>query len=290
MAEIDPRKMALQIAGLRANETHLPENERVFQDPYAEYFFPDEIRELFQDSNRVKAELQKYEQMMPGVNGAIVARIKFIDECLIDLMANGLKQVVIIGAGYDTRSYRLPGVRENLKVFEVDHPDTQAVKTEKIKSIFGMLPNHIFYVPIVFGKESLSDKLSGYGYNKGLKTLFIIEGLLMYIPPPAVENLLAFITKDSGPESAIVADYFDTTVVEGTSPLKEAIVLRQFVENEGTSLKFGIQAGNDEAFFKNCGFRQIYCVSAAACKDKFFTNDSRNRTVSPMFKLVYAIK
>ncbi|KJS32338.1 MAG: hypothetical protein VR64_07415 [Desulfatitalea sp. BRH_c12] len=290
MAEIDPRKMALQIAGLRANETHLPENERVFQDPYAEYFFPDEIRELFQDSNRVKAELQKYEQMMPGVNGAIVARIKFIDECLLELMANGLKQVVIIGAGYDTRSYRLPGVKENLKVFEVDHPDTQAVKAEKVKSIFGMLPNHICYVPIVFGKESLSDKLSECGYNKGLKTLFIVEGLLMYIPPPAVENLLAFITKDSGPESAIVADYFDTTVVEGTSPLKEAIVLRQFVENEGTSLKFGIQAGNDEAFFKQCGFRQVYCVSAAACKDKFFTNDSRNRTVSPMFNFVYAIK
>jgi methyltransferase (TIGR00027 family) len=290
MVEIDPRKMALQIAGLRANETHLPENERVFQDPYAEYFFPDEIRKLFREPGQVKAELQKYEQMMPGVNGAIVARIKFIDECLIDLIANGLKQLVIIGAGYDTRPYRIRGVQEMLKVFEVDHPATQAFKIEKLNEIFGVLPDHVIYVPVVFGQDSLGEKLSAFGYNKELKTLFIIEGLLMYIPPAAVEGLFAFITIASGPESAIVADYFDTTVVEGKSPLKEAIVLRQFVENEGSSLKFGIQAGKGEKFFKQCGFRHVYCVSATACKDKFFTNDSRNRTVSPMFNFVYATK
>jgi len=290
MAEIDPRKMALQIAGLRANETHLPENERVFQDPYAEYFFPDESRKLFQDPRRVKAELEKYEQMMPGVNGAIVARIKFIDECVTDLIEKGLEQLVVIGAGYDTRPYRIQEVKENLKVFEVDHPATQAVKIEKIKEIFGGLPNHVTYVPLIFGKHSLGEKLMAFGYNKELKTLFIIEGLLMYIPSSAVEGLFAFIIKASGPESSIVADYFDTTVVEGKSPLKEAIVLRQFVENEGSSLKFGIQAGKGEEFFKQRGFRQVSCASATTLKDKFFTNDSRNRTVSAMFNFVHAMK
>jgi methyltransferase (TIGR00027 family) len=290
MAQIDPRKMALQIAGLRANETHLPENERVFQDPYAEYFFPDEIRKLFQDPARVKAELGKYEQMMPGVNGAIVARIKFIDEKLKELIEHGLKQLVIIGAGYDTRSYRIKGVKENLKVFEVDHPDTQAVKIEKIKEIFGTLPRHVTYVPLVFGSSPLGERLAEHGYDHALKTLFIVEGLLMYIPPAAAEGLLAFIARNSGPATSIVADYFDTTVVEGSSPLKEARVLRQFVESEGSSLKFGIQRGKDEAFFSQFGFRQVSCASAPAYKDKFFTNDSRHRTVSAMFNFVYAAK
>jgi O-methyltransferase involved in polyketide biosynthesis len=112
----------------------------------------------------------------------------------------------------------------------------------------------------------------------------------MYIPSTAVEDLFAFIIKASGPESSIVADYFDTAVVEGKSPLKEAIVLRQFVENEGSSLKFGIQAGKGEEFFKQRGFREVCCVSATTLKDKFFTNDSRNRTVSPMFNFVHAMK
>ena len=290
MTEIDPRKMALQIAGLRANETHLPENERVFQDPYAEYFFPEEIRELFRDPDRVKAELAKYEQMMPGVNGAIVARIKFIDTCLTNLITSGLKQLVIMGAGYDTRSYRIPGVKENLKVFEVDHPITQAVKVQKIKELFGALPDHVGYVPIVFGKTSLAEKLTESGYNKELKTLFIIEGVLMYIPSPAVDGLLAFIINASGPESSMVADYFDTDVVTGNSPLKEAVVLRQFVEKEGSSLKFGIPAGKTEEFFRQHGFRYVHCMSATACRDKFFTNNSRNRAVSPMFNFVHAMK
>ena len=134
MTTRDPRNMALQIAGLRANETHLPENERVFEDPYAECFFPEDVRLLFRDTALVKAERAKYESIMPGVNGAIVARIRYIDECLEGLLDEGLQQLVVIGAGYDTRAYRIPGVREALKVFEVDHPLTQETKIETIRA------------------------------------------------------------------------------------------------------------------------------------------------------------
>ena len=230
MTQPDPRKMALQIAGLRANETWLPDTMRVFEDPYAEYFFSDEVRKMFRNTEWVKSELAKYERMMPGVNGAIVARIKFIDECLQTGLTQGLRQLVIIGAGYDTRAYRLPGVKENLRVFEVDHPATLEVKINTISGIFGSPPGHVSYVPIVFGRDRLPEKLLESDYNPKLKTLFIVEGLLMYIPAPAVDGLLAFITGASGPESAIVADFFSTAVIDGTSPLKEAQTLRQFVK------------------------------------------------------------
>ena len=285
---IDPRKMALQIAGLRANETHLPENERVFQDPYAAHFFPEEIREMFLDPSLVKAELGKYEQMMPGVNGAIVARIKFIDTLLADSIADGFEQLVIIGAGYDTRAYRIEGVKERLRVFEVDHPATQAIKTETIQGIFGQRPDHVVYVPVVFGQDRLDHALASSGYSPAKKSLFIVEGLLMYIPPPSVDALLAFISKGSGPGSSLVADVFDTSVIEGTSSLKEAQVLRQFVESEGARLQFGIQSGEAEAFFKARGFDRVTCVTAASCKERFFINESRKRHVSPMFNFVHA--
>lgn len=288
MADMDPRKMALQIAGLRANETHRPANERVFEDPYAERFFPDDIRAMFLDPARVKGELAKYEQVMPGVNGAIVARIRFIDECLAGCIAQKAKQLVIIGAGYDTRAYRIDGVKAHLKVFEVDHPATQAVKTHTIQGIFGQLPDHVAYVPVIFGRDRIDRKLMENGCRPELKTLFIIEGLLMYIPPSAVDALLAFIAHGSGPGSSFVADYFDSSVVEGTSPLREAQALRKFVENEGSQLQFGIRVGEEAAFFKARGFGQITCVSSQACKEKFFTNESRKRTVSPMFNFVHA--
>lgn len=289
MGEIDPRKMALQIAGLRANETHLSEDERVFQDPYAEYFFPAEVRQMVRNVDWVKAERAKYEALMPGVNGALVARIRFMDECLKDALESGFKQLVIVGAGYDTRAYRVPGVKERLKVFEIDHPLTQGVKVDTLKQIFGALPDHVTYVSVEFGKDRLNDKLRQAGYDAGQKTLFIIEGLLMYLPPAAVEGLLAFVCQASGPGSALVADTFSTAVVSGSSPLPEARMLKQFVENEGAVLQFGIGEEKEEAFFKSRGFSRVSRVSTAWCKDKYFKGPSRERTVSPMFTFIHAV-
>ena len=288
MSERDPRKMAAQIAGVRAAETYLPENERVFQDPYAEHFLSEDERGDLSNLEKLRAGLAMYDQMMPGVNGAIVARIRFIDEYLLDCIKEGLKQVVIIGAGYDTRAYRFPEVKDNLKVFEVDHPATQQVKILKIREIFSTLPDHVTYVPVIFGEDPLDRNLIDNGYNPNLKTLFIVEGLLMYVPPPAVDMLLSFVVNASGPGSSIVADYFSDSVIDGTSPLKEAQVLRQFVENEGARLQFGIEESIVEAFFKERGFQVVRTVTTASCKEKFFKNDACDRAVSPMFNFVYA--
>jgi len=289
MRKRDPRKMALQIAGLRANETHLPENERVFEDPYAAYFFPEEVRKMARNIDWVKSERAKYEAIMPGVNGALVARIRYIDERVSDAVRSGFGQMVIIGAGYDTRAYRIRGISEKLRVFEVDHPVTQQVKTEVIREIFGDLPTHVAYVPMVLGEDRLDEKLFAAGYDSLQKTLFIAEGLLMYIPPPAVDGLLAFIRNCSAAGSSLVADVFDTTVVDGTSPLKEAQVLRSFVESEGAALQFGIPHGTVKAFFQQRGFNTVTRTTPEQCKQSYFKAASQNRKVSPMFQFVYAV-
>lgn len=288
MGERDPRKMALQIAGLRANETHLPEAERVFTDPYAVYFFPEDVRNQAKDVAWVKAERAKYEAVMPGVNGAIVARIRYMDETVAAAAESGFAQLVIIGAGYDTRAHRIAGA-DKLRVFEIDHPETQAVKIRTIREIFGEAPGHVIYVPVIFGQDRLDEKLLASGYDPKQKTLFVAEGLLMYIPPPAVDGLLAFITRASAKGSALVADYFDTAVVAGTSPLKEAQVLRAFVESEGAPLQFGIPEETAEAFFQQRGFGEATRVTAPACKETYFRGDSRQRSVSSMFNFVYAV-
>jgi O-methyltransferase involved in polyketide biosynthesis len=69
MGNRDPRKMALQIAAHRASETRLPEDERVFRDPYAEFLLPDEMRAGLDDLDEIRAAISRYEQMMPGVCG-----------------------------------------------------------------------------------------------------------------------------------------------------------------------------------------------------------------------------
>ena len=289
MATIDPRKMALEIAGVRAGESTLPENERVFYDPYAKFFFSPDERKNNETPEQVKAQIESYNQIMPGANGAIVSRIRFIDEYLETCIKNEFKQVVIIGAGYDTRAYRIDGVKENLSFFEVDHPITQQIKIEKIKEIFDQLPDHVTYVPVTFGQDQLSEKLFDAGYKQGIKTLFIIEGLLMYIPPEAVDGLLMFITKASCAESALVADYFHSDVIEGKSDLKEAITLKQFVENAGSKLMFGLAPETVFDFFTQRGFHKLELVSPSSCKALYFKGESVKRSVSPMFNFITAV-
>ena len=214
MAGIDPRKMALQIAGLRAAESLLPIPDRVFHDPYAIEFFDEEAKKQIQTPDQVKVQIESYNNMMPGVNGAIVSRIRFIDEVVDQCLTSDFRQMVIIGAGYDTRAYRIDGVSEKLKVFEVDNPLTGEIKTKTIAAVFDGLPGHVTYVPLIFGQDQIEQKLMENGFQKGVKTLFIAEGLLMYIPPQAVDSLLAFVTTSS-PDSVFVADYFPSDVKIG---------------------------------------------------------------------------
>lgn len=80
-----------------------------------------------------------------------------------------------------------------------------------------------------------------------------------------------------------------TSVIEGTSPLNEAQVLRQFVKSEGAPLQFGIEEGQVEAFFKERGFLAVTNVTSTLCKEKYFKSASSNRAVSPMFNFVQAV-
>lgn len=288
MPKIDPRKMALHMAGLRVNETYLPEDERFFQDPYAEYFFPDHLRKMVRDTDFVSAEMSQFEALMPGVNGALAVRTQYFDQCMMELIETGLRQIVIIGAGYDTRAYRIQGVKENCKVFEIDHPLTQEVKIKTIKKIFNQLPAHVTYLPMEFGYGRPDKMLLNAGYDPNQTTLFIAEGFLMFIPSFAVDALFTFICKTSAPGGALLADWFSTTVVNGVSPLKEAKVVKDFFEKEGALLRFGIPDEKAEEYFQKKGFKQIECVTAEWRKTTYFKNTGRNRRVSPIFNFVYA--
>jgi O-methyltransferase involved in polyketide biosynthesis len=110
----------------------------------------------------------------------------------------------------------------------------------------------------------------------------------MYIPAAAVEALLAFIRKASAPGSGFVADFFDRSVVEGTSPLPEAQALKGFVEQEGASLQFGFDEDGVEPYLQARGFSGVETVNATDLKAKFFPNAGPDRRVSPMFNFVTA--
>jgi len=284
---------AEEIAFHRVIESAKAEEERICYDPYAIYFIGPELLKFFEATAcnypEAKARLKEMYRLFPGTQNSIVARVRYFDDYLQDSMAEGIKQLVILGAGYDTRAYRIEGLKEKVKVFEVDYPIIQKVKMEKIKEIFGSLPGHVVFVNADVGSEELFKSLLEQGYNPSERTLFIMEGLIYYIPPEGVENLLSSIVQNSGPGSRIIFDYFPQSMVDGTCELEVGNLIHERVKQSGEPFKFGITDGTIEEFLKERGFSHIQNVTSEDYKKAYFYGKNENREVCSLYSFVHAM-
>ncbi len=140
-------------------------------------------------------------------------RTRHFDASVRDALEDGTEQIVILGAGLDSRAYRLTNSWETGRVFEVDFPPTQELKKRKVEAAVGTLPRNLTYVPIDFTKESIEEVLGRSGYRSDAKTLITWEGVSMYLPEAAVRSTLAFVARHAGPGSSVVFDYFDERLV-----------------------------------------------------------------------------
>jgi methyltransferase (TIGR00027 family) len=151
----------------------------------------------------------------PGVWEFLAARDRYIDDYLAACLGEGLEQLVILGAGYDALAYRFDALKAGVKVFEVDHPATQAVKLKRVTAVFGTPPPHVTYVAIDFDRQTLADRRIACGYDERLKTLFIRQGVTHYLTPQAVDGTLAFIAGNSRPDSSIIMRRYRGLTGEG---------------------------------------------------------------------------
>jgi methyltransferase (TIGR00027 family) len=137
-------------------------------------------------------------------------RTRHIDAAMEDALHAGARQIVILGAGFDSRGYRFADRLRGAAVFEVDFPPTQEYKKLRVKEIFGDLPSHVRFVPMDFAKDDLLAQLRKFAYSEKEKTEFIWEGVSYYLPEASVRATLRFVRDHSTPGSTLVFDYIDT--------------------------------------------------------------------------------
>jgi len=265
---------AAGIALVRAIESEKPANERICYDPYARQFIPAWMYHIF--GFFIKSGYA--ERRGPGVNGFLVVRDRYIDDVLIHFLEESLEQLVILGAGYDSRPYRLDRLKQ-VKTFEVDHPTTQLDKLKKVQAILGKIPKHISYLALDFNTQTLQERLLAAGYDPHLKTLFIWQGVSMYLTNEAVDATLHFVVNQSGPGSAIIFDYLYQAVLEGRERQSEVENMRRYRFMTGEGLTFGIPEGEVEAFLEARNFRQVKDANVADLKSTYFTGKNTGRKV-----------
>lgn len=278
----------------RAAESAKSEARRLCHDPLAREFLNTPLRILA--GSRMLAALVVWwaERLAPGVPGEVLGRTKYIDDCLRKCIADGMQQLVVLGAGYDSRAYRFDGLCQRATVFEVDHPATQRVKMKRVERLLGRLPDHVVFVPVDFEEEKLHHKLFEKGYDRNKNTFFIWEGVTYYLTAKAVDETLAFVVENSGAGSSIIFDYAFQRVLQGVSDVGQINRALKAWERIGAPITtdehfiFGVKEGTIQEFLSARGFCQVENVNGDSFKSSYFKDMKQSGDVSHICGFVRA--
>jgi methyltransferase (TIGR00027 family) len=213
-----------------------------------------------------------FERKLPGGYGGQTARTRYFDRVLHETLEGGAKQLVLLGAGYDTRPYRLRGRLDGIGVFELDLPGTQGRKKARLRRLFGELPSHVTYVPIDFARQSLADVLLPAGYDPSLRTHFHWEGVTYYVDEPAVSSVLSFVHRQSALGSTVTFDYWLRSFVEGDlSPFGGKKLVQYAVTELGEPFLFGLNDDDIVPFMGARGFEVVSDLGPAELIAQYLT-------------------
>jgi methyltransferase (TIGR00027 family) len=200
-----PSQTALAVCAFRAREQHLPASARLLDDPYAQHFLPAGLLRSVAALNGSPWVFA--DGLASGVATYAVSRHRLLDEWLAEGLQASSQQVVVVGAGYDSRAWRLRGLLGDRLLFEVDHPHTATRKHRCIDSSresFGDVPR--VAVQVDLSVERLAPSLQAAGFNPSLQTTWIWEGVSMYLTPDAVLAAVQGIAGLSAPGSELLMD------------------------------------------------------------------------------------
>lgn len=152
------------------------------------------------------------ERQVPGGYGYSIARMHCMDAVVQAEVSRGLDTLVILGAGYDTRAYRMRDSLKGVAVIEVDHPATSRDKRERIAKALGGLPPDVSYLEVDFSHQDLLDRLADHGHELSDRTLFVLSGVAMYLTDAAVSRLFDQVAAHTSPRTSLLFDYINADV------------------------------------------------------------------------------
>ncbi|HEY63459.1 MAG TPA: SAM-dependent methyltransferase [Caldilineae bacterium] len=274
------------MALLRAIASSRPESERLFHDPVSRLLLPSPWRILLLPGLR-HAFVAVVERLGPGALGNLLCRTRYIDDVLNDALKKGLDQVVILGAGFDCRPYRIPGINQT-RVFEVDRPIPLRLKQDRLRKAFGRLPPHITFVPIDFDRQSLDEAMDAAGFRAGARTFFIWEGVTQYITAEAVDAVLHYVARSAQAGNEIVFTYIHRGIIDGSARTEadERIVSR--ARQSGMPWIFGFDPAELSEYLAVRGLTPIEEVGAPDYRRRYLDPINRRMKIFEGEKVVLA--
>lgn len=208
-----PSGTALRVATVRAAH-RLLDDPIVFDDPLALAILgPEAEAEMRADPYRFNDQISR------GLRASLIVRSRVAEDELARAVSDGVRQYVVLGAGLDTFSYRNPF--PDLRVFEIDHPATQAWKRECLSRANIAIPDNLTFAPVDFEEGgTLADGLAAVGFDRAAPACFSWLGVTMYLGEETVFDTLSWIA-GSAPGSSVVFDF--RVPLEHLNPVERAV-------------------------------------------------------------------
>ncbi|MDT5323818.1 MAG: hypothetical protein QOF25_970 [Mycobacterium sp.] len=274
---------------LSAIEHQEPPDRRLVDDDLAASFLPKPLRALVRATRfRAvrRAVIAASERSGPGLWANVSCRKSYIDDNLAESLP-GVDAVVILGAGLDTRPYRLARLGD-VPVFEVDLPVNIARKRAVVSRVFGALPPSVRLVSVDFERDDLMATLASYGYRADSPTFFVWEGVTQYLTPDAVRATFDQLAQAAS-GSRLDFTYVRRDFIDGVNLYGTPALYRQFRERSQV-WKFGLLPDEIDGFLADYGWRLIEQAGPDELMDRYVRPAGRDLTASQIEWSAYAEK
>jgi len=196
-----------------------------------------------------------------------VARTRIAEDALSAAVERGVRQIVILGAGLDTFALRSPYGALDIRIYEVDHPATQAWKRQRLAEGEIALPPWLVFVPVDFERDDLGESLAGAGFQPSLPAFFTWLGVVPYLTLDAIGSTLDYMA--SIRNSEVVFDYMEPP--QAFSEEYRQIVTKRTEELEKMGERWAshFEPAGIRAFLRAHGFRDFEDSDSQEIRSRF---------------------
>ena len=275
---------------IAACEQYTPLAQRVVDDALAARFLPPGQRLLLRACRWPAARrllVEATERMATGMWAAMLCRKRYADDEVTSALAAGIGQLVVLGAGLDTRAYRL-AVPARARAFEVDLPANTTYKRRRVPAVLGAQPDLVSLVPMDFESSDLAAELASSGFVGDQPAVFVWEAVTQYLTQDAVHRTLAVLSTAAA-GSRLLFTYVRQDFLDGTH-LYDAPHLHQRMTGRYRVWRFGLAPDEVGSLLQRYGWTEREQVGGAEYRTRYLEPTRRPLPVSEIERCVLAEK
>jgi methyltransferase (TIGR00027 family) len=231
----------------------------IFYDPFAMKILGEDEKDVLQFANA--HPLASIGRLLT------IARSRIAEDAVAEAVERGIQQIVILGAGLDTFALRNPHEARQIRIYEVDHPATQAWKRERMAEAQLAIPPWLIFVPVDFERDDLGEQLAGAGFQQNSPAFFTWLGVVPYLTKEAIGSTLDYMA--SIQESEVVFDYMEPP--EAFSEEFAELVTERTKELEKIDERWAsrFEPAGIAAFLRSHGFSDLEDIDFQEIRSRF---------------------